>query len=169
MFDVFQHRDFAVNNLEQRCGHAVGLKHPLAREHFQQHHAQRPDVGAVIHGLTQRLFRGHIGRRAHARAGHGQLAGARHAGESEIDDLDDAVRCQQNIRGLDIAVNDAVPVSVGKSASHLDCDGDCLGGRKRLRFVPDAIAEVAAFVIGHDDEPAMVRISSTPKMVPMLT
>jgi hypothetical protein len=55
----------------QDIGHFLALKGPAAGDHFVQHDAERPHVGAPVHGLTSRLFGSHVGGRAddHAQRG----------------------------------------------------------------------------------------------------
>ena len=58
-----------LQHRRQRLGDDLALEQLLAREHLVQHHAERPDVGALVHRLAARLLRSHVRRRAqdHAR------------------------------------------------------------------------------------------------------
>ena len=44
------------------------VKRPRPRHHFVQHHTERPQVTARIHGLAARLFGRHVSDGAHGRA-----------------------------------------------------------------------------------------------------
>ena len=120
---------------------AVSTEDPLAAQHLVQHHAEGPNVGALVHRLAARLLRTHIGGRAQdhthrsgrverqgwrvlrALAGFG---GAGHLGQSEIQHLHGAVQPQFDVAWLQIPVND--PLLVGG----FERVGDLLGGLQRL-------------------------------------
>ena len=86
----------------------------MAGQHFVQHTAKCPDVGALVDRLPSRLLRTHVGRRAEdgpfLRAAHGhrrrlQLAGRR-LREAEVQHLHDAARGDFDIRRFEIPVHD---------------------------------------------------------------
>ena len=73
-----------------------GLRGPRPLDHFVEHQADAPDVGAVIDRLAAGLLRRHVGGRSHhdalPRAGHrGHVrlrCGRRaHLGEAEVEQL----------------------------------------------------------------------------------
>ncbi len=53
-----------LHHRSQRFRQILALEQPLAGEHLIQHHAERPDVGALIDNLPARLLRAHVCRRA---------------------------------------------------------------------------------------------------------
>ena len=63
---------------------------------------------------------------AHRRAGDGHARGVlvRRAREAEVGDLRDALRCQQYVVGLDVAVDELVLVRVRERPGRLHDDGD---------------------------------------------
>ena len=56
--------DLARQDRRQRVGHRVGGEEGAAGEHFVDHHAERPDVGAGIDRRAACLLRRHVGRGA---------------------------------------------------------------------------------------------------------
>ena len=58
----------ARQDLGQRVRAGVARERDAAGQHFIQHAAERPDVRALVDGLTARLFGAHVGRRAHDRS-----------------------------------------------------------------------------------------------------
>ena len=104
----------ASQDRRNRVRHRLAWKRRMAGQHFVQHTAKCPDVGALVDGLPSRLLRTHVGRRAEdgpfLRAAHGhgrrlQLAGRR-LREAEVQHLHDAVRSDFDIRRFEIPVND---------------------------------------------------------------
>ena len=55
----------------------LALECSLARQHLEEHAAERPDVGALVHGLPARLLR------AHVRGGAENHPGSRHRGRRD--------------------------------------------------------------------------------------
>ncbi len=106
---------------------AVAAERPLAGQHLVEDHAQAVDVAAGVDvvRLAARLFGRHVGRRAH------DLAVRRHRlavgvalGEAEVGDVRPALAVEEDVRRLDVAVDDAVVVGVLQGVGHL---GDELG------------------------------------------
>ena len=91
--------------------------HP--REHLEEDHAQRIDVGAVVDvGPTLALLGRHVVGRSHDGAGarlvRREVVGVRQLGQAEVQHLDevlDAVALdEEDVLWLEIAVDDAVAV-----------------------------------------------------------
>ena len=141
----------------------------LAGQHLEQHDAEGPDVGALVDGLAPRLLGGHVGGGAEDQAGRGAGAGqgrrlrqggraagervvisAPGLGEAEVEDLDLALRGQLDVRGLEVAVHDALLVGL------LQRVGDLAGDRDRLvdgnRAALQALREILALDQLHGDE-----------------
>ena len=72
-------------------------------------------------------------------------------GEAEINELDDAVACQENIGGLDVAMDRTETVGVSQAIANLCGDMDSLRQGK-LWGVPKDILEVTAPDILHVDD-----------------
>ena len=89
----------------------------------------------MIDRLPYSLLRRHVGRCSHSDASHRQLFSAGHTGETEIDNLDGTLHRQQDVGRLDVAVNDAVRVSIGESAGYLNRDRHGLSGGEKIRLI----------------------------------
>ena len=102
----------------------VALEGRTPGRHLVEDRAEREEVGPGIERLAPRLLRRHVVHRAHRRARVGQLhVGHRRAvgaadeggvrgelGEAEVEDLELARRGHEDVRGLDVAVDDALGV-----------------------------------------------------------
>ena len=91
---------------------SAGERH-LAGDRLHQHQGQRVDVAAAV----DRLAPGLLGRRVAGRAQHGpgRLGPARLGdgpGQAEVGDPQPAVRAEQQVGGLDVAVDEALAVGV---------------------------------------------------------
>ncbi len=84
------------------------------RQHLVEHGTERVDVGAAIERLVPaRLLRAHVGRGAHAHPGLGQVLIAPYRpGDPKIGDQRVAILGQQQVFGFDVAVHDAVVMSI---------------------------------------------------------
>ena len=85
-----------------------------ARECLPEHHADRPDVGGLGGERAGKAFRRDVGERSGNVALGGQGLGLLDLGEAEVEDLrvNPAALCQQDVRRLDVTVDDPAPVSV---------------------------------------------------------
>ena len=105
----------------------------LAGQHLEHDDAEREDVGAVIDALAERLLGRHVrhgslrrpGRVASSFAASRALgAAAGPVGEAEVEDLRVAFRRDDDVRRLDVAVDDAVGVRVGERVRDLHGEVD---------------------------------------------
>ncbi len=122
-----------------RLGRRVGVEGAPAREHLVQDRSEGEDVGAGVGGLALHLLRRHVAERAEhdarlgARRGRrqiGDLASLLHArqlGQSEVEDLDSAVLRDEEVLGLQVAVDDPFLVR----------------GRQALRDLPRVVERLA--------------------------
>ena len=116
----------------QGVDHAVAAEGRLAGQQRVEHGAQAVDVGrrgdraAAARGLLGR----HVGGRAQDGARLGQLDVLDQAlGQAEVGDVRAALRVDQDVRRLEIAVEDPAHVGVGHGLGRL---GDEPGGRPRV-------------------------------------
>ena len=95
------------------------------RQQLVERHAQRVDVGAVVddHPLGQRLLGAHVAERAEQVAGHRQPGVALDAGQAEVGDPEVAARVDQQVRRLDVAVQDPLLVRVLERLGRLESRG----------------------------------------------
>src|SRR5579885_963692 len=134
----------------ERDGHRrFGEKRELTGEHLIENDAKRIDIAAIV-AHAVRLFGGHIFGRADHCARAGQHLCALHGlGQAEIDQVRVAVRAQEDIRGFDIAMNDAVIVGVLQRRSDLAEEAGSLF-ESELLVAEEVIAQGAAVDIGHN-------------------
>ena len=111
-----------------------------AGHRFVERRAQAPQVGARPGLRTLDLLRAHVGHGPEdaALAGEPRRPGDRR--QAEIGELGIAVRAEQDVVALDVAVNDALGVRRGQGARDLKRDVDRLIQRQRPRGHPLAQA-----------------------------
>jgi hypothetical protein len=125
----------------------------LTANHLEEDDAQGVEIRARVEGLALRLLGRHVPRRSEDRARlrlHGiELAGlvVEHLGDAEVEDLENLAGFarrshfgEEQIVGLEIAVNDAFGVRLGQRAQGLQCRVDCVRGAEP-RAAGDALAE----------------------------
>ena len=99
----------------------LGLEGGLLGQEFVEGQAQRIDIGAGVATALESLGR-HVSDRAHDVAGTGQVAVAGDLGQAEVGDPDRAVGVEQEVRRLDVAVEDAVLMGIIECLGHLETD-----------------------------------------------
>ena len=130
-----------------RLDRAVASERAHAREHLVKQRPEREDVRAVIHRLAPDLLGRH---EAHRPQHHARFRGpralvsfaderrrARQLGEAEVEDLDPAVVRDEDVVGLEVAVDDPLVVSGGKAAGDLQRVVEGLADRKRSALEAD--------------------------------
>ena len=142
--------------------HAGGaLESPVAGEHLVEDRAEREDVAARVDRQPERLLGREVGRRPHHHAlggeevlrgeRRGRLVGALgrdETGETEVQQLR-ASRRDDHVRGLEVAMHDALRVSAGQRLRHLGAEADGLSRRERTGG--EEIGERPAFDVLHDE------------------
>ena len=107
---------------------AVGV---ASGHHVEEQRAEGEDVAARDRrGARAGLGREVAGRAEdHRRAGERALAGGGldEPGDAEVSELGAPVVAEQDVLGLDVAVNDAAPVRVGDRVAQLPPDGERVG------------------------------------------
>ena len=81
-------------------------------QHLVEHGAERVEVAAPVRCPTEGLLGRHVRDRPHHHALHRQARAAQREREPEIAELGGAVLSQPDVRGLEIAVDDAAGVRV---------------------------------------------------------
>jgi hypothetical protein len=126
-------------------------------EHFVYHRAEGEEVGAGIDGLAVDLFGRHVARGADDDAGHRRVGKAVGTGErrlqlrhAEVEDLDPAIRSDEGVLGLEIAVDDSAIVRGCEATRASKRDRDRLVYRKRPSV--DPLAQALAFQAFGDEE-----------------
>ena len=124
---------FRTDDGSENVRGVLALEGPLAREGFVQTASEGPYVGAAVDGMSSRLLGAHVGGGAHDDAEGGSfgegwglrrfrgnvLLGGDGLREAEIKDLDLPVRSDFDVRGLQVAVNDAFFVRRFQAVSDL--------------------------------------------------
>jgi hypothetical protein len=110
----------------------------MSRQHLVQHAAECPDVGTFVDHLSAGLLGAHVGGRAEQypitgpadgecrRLGQIRPPAVARFGQPEIEDFDCACRRDLDVRGLQIAVDDAFLVR------RFQCFGDLPRNRQRI-------------------------------------
>ncbi len=130
----------------------------MPREQKVQRAAQGVDVGAVIEVRGfQGLLGGHVIDRPEARFARCRPAGfvaAAQAGQAKVENLDHPSVVHQQVRGLDVAVDEVSGVGMGQSLRSLaDVAGRLVEAHRTVEF-HDAL-QVLAVDEFHDDEIAV--------------
>ena len=138
-----------------------GAKRRAADQHLVDERAERIDVGARVGRSAQHLLRRHVLRRPHRhpRVGEARGLGRHVAGDAEVEHLHEVrlavARDQEDVLGLEIAVNDAAPVRGPERATDLDRDAHH-PRRVELSLVGQDVREVHALEVLHDEVRASV-------------
>ena len=140
-----------VAHLPEQLAGVAGAERQVAAEHLVEHHAQAVDVGAAVDPV--RLARDLLGR--HVRRGAGddaELGAARPRlveAEPEVHEDGAAIRREDDVRRLDVAVDDEPGVGVGQGVGHGGGDPGRLRPGRAVALQPPA--EVGAFEEIRDD------------------
>ena len=126
----------------------------LAREHLVEQTAEAVDVGARVEpALARRLLGAHVTRRAEREPGLGHAIAAGLAHRERDPEVGDERRAivQEDVLGLDVAMDDAVPVRVVERRADLLCEPHRVVDGK-LVLALEAIAERLALDERHHVE-----------------
>ena len=116
---------------------------PLPGQHLVEDDAERELVAPEVDDLAPRLLRRHVGHRPEddpllaqgrerGRPGVGWIvAGDLVPGQAEVEELGVAVLRQEDVLGLDVAVDDSLPVRRREAFRHLQPDVESLPERQR--------------------------------------
>ncbi len=102
-------RDDRLQRARRQCpDRGVGREREVTGDALHEDQRERIEVGARVELRSLGLFRRRVARGAEHRArGFGPARLGQRAGESEVGDADDAVLVEQEVRGLDVAVQHA--------------------------------------------------------------
>ena len=149
-------RQFLAHVLHRHGDLAVAFERDLAREHLVQHHSERVQVGLPVDMLSQRLLGRHVVGGAEHPAVGGQALLVERAGDPEIRHLGRALLVDQDVLGLDVAVDDVASVRGAERAGDLDRIGHRLGHRQPSLAADPILERLALHVLEHDVGPALV-------------
>ncbi len=146
-----------LEDVDVELGDGLGAEGDVPGEQLEEDDAERPDVGALVDVARRpELLGSHVARRAHDGRGlrHGLALIGREGDlrDAEVEDLDGRravgpVR-EEQVRGLEIAVDDAVRVGLGEGLAGLQHVLDGLLSAERAALL-DEVREVAAFEVLH--------------------
>ena len=154
-------QDGAGEGGEIGCGEGMN-----AAEHFVGNHGERPKIPTAAEGASPQLLRRHVAQGAEGHAGEGVGSFVSYArkefGDAEIGDLDDfggAGADQEDIFGLEIAVDEAAAVSGFETgAERLEDLKDARGSEAHVSL--ELLAEGDALEEFHDEEGALGRVDA---------
>src|SRR5579863_2393136 len=151
-------------------GGSVALERKAASGHFVQNDAEGEKIGARVEIFSECLFGRHVGDSAEGGAGAGEMCGVGserslvaisggrfcggNFGETEIENFGVAAPGDENVGGLDIAVDDAFRVCGIESFS--DLQGDVEEALEFDRLASDDVLESGAIEKFHGDEGAAI-------------
>ena len=127
-----------VEQIEKR----VPLERRPAREHLVEDDAERVDVAALGRRLAGRLLGGDVLRTADDAAGLRELRAGEDLGDAEVGQLEDAVVADEDVRRLEIAMDDAVIVDMLEGRADLEGDVDRVAPREAAAML-DQVVEPA--------------------------
>ena len=135
--------------LHSHADRRIAVKGHLTGQHFIQHHAHAVNIAGKGHVLAARLFGRKVVHRAHHVIALGQGAAARHAGNAKVRHLDQAFGIDQDVLGLDVAVDDTIIVRMLQSRK--DADGNLRRHalRQAALFSNDLLERAPAHVFHH--------------------
>ncbi len=138
-----------MGDLEERRHGVLPLEGAAAGDELGEHAADAEEVAPPVDLAPAHLLRGHVGGGAehHPGRGHGSRGDA---GDPEIRDLGGPLFVDEEVGGLDVAVDDPDLVGVAEALEHLMHDGDP-GREGQGRTVAQGLEQVAALEELHHD------------------
>ena len=135
----------------EQVDRARRLEREPPREHPVQDHAERVDVARGRSGLSGRLLRRHVRSRPDERSGFGQRVHTGHPRDAEVRDLRAALLVEEDVGGLQVAVDQTVLMRMCEAGS--DLGRDCLRLPVAYRLArAEALLERAAGHVLEDHE-----------------
>ena len=129
----------------------------LARARLDEDDGQGVQIGAPVDRRAAGLLGRDVARGADERARRLRPRGlGQRAGEAEVGDAHDPVRVEQEVPGLDVAVDDAAAMGVRERGAHLPADVRRLLGREALAGVEHGSQRAALQELEHHERDAVV-------------
>ena len=110
---------------------AVGVEGDLADQHLVEDDAERVDVGAGIDSLSHRLLGGDVVGRAEDAPGRRHPVLLELPGDPEVGQFGPSLGVDEDVLGLDVAVDHVAGVGDAEAAGDLDRVGDRVLGLER--------------------------------------
>ena len=148
-----QHR-FLVSDAVERVHRTVGFERRPYRGQLGQHAAHGEEVAPAVDRQAQHLLGRHVLRSSDDRTRRGRFADP---GDAEVHDLGVAALHDEDVAGLDVAVDDSGPVGLRETIEHLDNEGD-LAAQAEVRLLAKEVIQVPALQEFHDDVRRAVRV-----------
>ena len=147
-----------VVEVAQHDRHALAHERRAPDERLEQHATEGVDVESLVERLGAELLGRHVGRGPEGGAGRGQtrlVGGLADVDDPEVGEVDEVAGGQQDVRRLDVAVDDAGPVRRVERVGDLLDDAD--GPFRWQRAVGgEQGSQVAAPDQAHVDEHALL-------------
>ncbi len=150
-----------VQDGRQRVDRVLLLERALSGRHLVEDRSEGELIRSEVHELAAGLLRRHVagraeeGPRARPRLGHDARVGValhldeRQLGETEVEDLDDAVLRDHHVFWLQVAVHDPGFVGLGQALGDLGRDGQ--QSPRRNRAVQEQAAQRLTLDLLHRD------------------
>ena len=140
-----------------RAERRVADERHRAGDRLDHHEPERVEVGATVERRARALLRRGVARGADDRAGRlGPARLGERAGEPEVGDAHDAVLVEEEVRGLDVAVDEAAAVRVVERGGDLAADVRGLRGREPVPGVEHAAQRAAGEQLEHHERHAVL-------------
>ena len=131
---------------------------------------ERVDVGLAVDGQAPGLLgRGVAGGAEHDAGGLGPRRLGEGAGQAEVGDAQPAVLAEQQVGGLDVAVDEAAAVGVVEAAGRLEADEQRLRRRQLPAAVEHRAQAAAAEVLEHEVRRGVDASPSSPQSYTAMT
>ncbi len=124
----------------KHLGRLLRFERQRARECEIADDAERVEVAPPVHNFAQRLLGTHEFRRSHHFAGGQRTRAGDRTGNPEIRDEHAAAVLEQDIVGLDVAMDDALRMRVGERPGDVAQDARCLR-RRQWAAPPHTVGE----------------------------
>ena len=124
-----------VEQIEER----VAVERRPAREHLVEDDAERVDVAPLGRRLAGRLFGGDVLGAADDAARLREAGAGEDLGDAEVGQLEDAIVADEDVRRLEIAMDDAVIVDMLEGRADLEGDVDGVAPRELAAHVDEVV------------------------------